>query len=127
MTCQIDDEDLPAVQSLLQSTSNMLRHRDGYKNNYLDPTFIRDDSSTHEYKYPEIPFVPIFPKARRPRSGVAPTAPFSLGLKGFVDFPSQILAPVAVDHLDDDISMQNLMVVDGWREIHPILSIMKTF
>ncbi|KAF8816139.1 hypothetical protein BYT27DRAFT_7333525 [Phlegmacium glaucopus] len=109
---KIDDEDLPAVRSLLKSTSNMLREQTEYKNKYLD-TFLRDESSTREYTHPEIPFVPIFPKARMPRSGMAPTAPFSAGLEGFVDLPSKILAKVAVDHSDDDISMQNSMVVDG--------------
>ncbi|KAF8813427.1 hypothetical protein BYT27DRAFT_7084485 [Phlegmacium glaucopus] len=113
---KIDDEDLPAVKSLLKLTSNMLREQTKYKNKYLD-AFLRDESSTREYKPPESPFVPIFPKARMPRSGMAPTAAFSTGLKGFVDLPSKILAKVAVDHSDDDISMQNLKIVDGWETI----------
>ena len=89
----------------------MLRHQEGYKNKYLDPSFLRDDSSAQEYKHHE-DFVPIFPRTRMPGSGTAITTPFSAGLRGFPD-----LSKVAVDHSDDD-SMQNLMVVDGRGEIH---------
>jgi len=99
----------------------MLRHQSGYKNNSLD-NFLCNDSPAHEYKHPGIPFVPIFSKAQMPRSGMALTAPSSAGLQGFVDLPSKI-SQVAVEHSADDLSMQNLMIVDGWGEIHPILSI----
>ena len=89
----------------------MLRHQAGYKNKYLDPAFLRDDFSDKVYKHHE-EFVPIFPRTRTPGSGMALTTPFSTGLRGFPD-----LSKVAVSQSDDD-SMQNLMVVDGWREIH---------
>lgn len=89
----------------------MLRHQEGYKNKYLDPAFLRDGSSAQEYKHHE-DFVPIFPRTRMPGSGTSLITPFSTGLRGFPDLPK-----VAVCHSDDD-SMQNLMVVDGWGEIH---------
>jgi hypothetical protein len=89
----------------------MLRHQAGYKNKYLDPAFLRDDSSAQEYKLHE-EFVPIFPRTRIPGSGTALTTPFSTGPRGFPD-----LSKVAVSQSDDD-AMQNLMVVDGWSEIH---------
>ena len=89
----------------------MLRHQDGHKNKYLDPAFLRDDFSVQEYKHHE-DFVPIFPRTRMPGSGTALTSPFSTGKRGFPD-----LSKVAVGHSDDE-SMQNLMVVDGWGEIH---------
>ena len=114
LTLQIDDKDLPAVHSLLKSTSNMLRQLDSYKNKHT----LREDSSAHDYKQPEFLFVPIFPKAQRQRSAMAPAAPLSAGLKGLKDLPPKILAQAAVEHSDDDISMQNLKVVDGWGEIY---------
>lgn len=95
----------------------MLCQQKEYKNKYLDPTSLRDDSSTYEYRHPEI-FVPIFPRARMPKSGMSPTAPFSAGLKEIFDLPSKILSHVVVDDSDDDISMQNLKIVDEWGEIY---------
>ena len=89
----------------------MLRQQEGYRNKYLDPAFLRDDSSAQEYKHHE-KFVPIFPRTRMPGSDTVLTTPFSTGLRGFPDLPK-----VAVSHSDDD-SMQNLMIVDGWSEIH---------
>ena len=123
---KIEIDDLPAVQSLLQSTTNMLRQQKGYKNKYLDPNFLRDHPSAYEYKHHDI-FVPIFPRARMPGSGPAPITPLSTGLQGFVDISSKILPKMAVGHSDDDISMQNLMVVDGWGEIHLIPSVVVSF
>ena len=89
----------------------MLRHQEGYKNKYVDPAFLRDDFSAQEYKHHDH-FVPIFPRTRMPGSGTVLTSPFSTGLRGFPDLPK-----VAVDHSDDE-SMQNLMVINGWGEIH---------
>ena len=112
MEIQKDDhEDRPAVKSLLKSTFKTLRRQEGYRNKYLDPAFLRDDSSAQEYKQHE-DFVPMFPRTRMPGSGTALTTPFSTGLRGFPDLPK-----VAVGHSNDD-SMQNLMVVDGRGEIH---------
>ena len=88
----------------------MLHHQQGYKIKYLDPAFLHDDFSAQEYQHRE-DFVPIFPRTRMPGSGTALTSPFSTGFRGFPDLPK-----VAV-HSDDE-SMQNLMVVDGWGEIH---------
>ena len=115
---QIGDEELRGVHSLLQSTVTMLRHQPGYKNKYLDPAFLRDDSSAYNYKQHDI-FVPIFPRARMPKSGMASAAPFSAGFKAFGNLSSRILPSVTVEKSDDDISMQNLVVVDGWGNISP--------
>lgn len=91
----------------------MLSHQEGYKNKYLDPAFLCNDFSAQEYKDHE-DFVPIFPRTRMPGTGMALTSPFSTGLRGFPDLPK-----VAVGHSSsDDESMQNLLVVDGWGEIH---------
>lgn len=91
----------------------MLGRQEGYKNKYLDPAFLRDDFSAQEYKHYE-DFVPIFPRTRMPGSGTALTSPFSTGLRGFPDLPK-----VAVGHSSsDDVAMQNMLVVDGWGDIH---------
>ena len=99
----------------------MLRFQEGYKNKYLDPasSFLCDDSLHQGYKKHHEDFVPIFPRTRMPGSGTALTTPFSTGLRGFPELPK-----VAVEHSDDDndsISMQNLMVVDGWGDLFLII------
>ena len=115
----MDDEDRPTIKSLLQSTYKMLRRREGYKNRYLDPPFLLPDNClADEYKRHEnFDFVPIFPRGRMPRSGTSPTTSVSTGLQGPADIPAKILPPVEVG-FSDDIPMQNMVVVEGWGEIH---------
>ena len=111
----MDDEDRPAVKSLLQSTYKMLRHQEGYKNKYLDTAFLHANSSAEEYKFYE-DFIPIFPRARMPGSGTAPTTSVSTALRGLADVSPNVLLKVAVGY-SDDIPMHNMAVIDGWGEI----------
>lgn len=111
----MDDEDRPAVKSLLKSTFRMLHHKEGYKNKYLDPTFPPDDSLAEEYQRHEA-FVPIFPRVRMPGSGTALTSSVSSGLPGLADFSTNILSQVAVGD-SDDLPIQNMVVLDGWSEV----------
>ena len=92
----------------------MRRLHKSHKNKYLDPDFLRSDTSPKK-KLPEEPFIPIFPKARLPRSGVAPPTQAHLAAhKSFVDIPSIVMNKIDVEDPECDISRQNLVIVDGW-------------
>ncbi|KAF8971848.1 hypothetical protein BDZ97DRAFT_1913740 [Flammula alnicola] len=81
---------------------------------YLDPTFLRNEPFV-EPEWPEEPFMPIFPRSRLPRSGMASTTGHLAELKTFADIPSVVLDKVEVEDPEDNISRQNMVVVDGWE------------
>ena len=117
LKCRIQAEDYKAVRTLLQTTTDMLRHQQSYKNKYLDPKYLCEMPLV-EPEWPEESFVPIFPKSRRPQSGMKNPQGNPPGLQDFTDLPGFIPRKVDVDDLDEDVSRQNLIVVDGWRMHH---------
>ncbi|KAF8174930.1 hypothetical protein BJ912DRAFT_858120 [Pholiota molesta] len=116
LKCRIQAEDLQGVRSLLQTTTDMLRPQKSYKNKYLDIDYLRSVPLL-EPTIPYDPFMPIFPKARLPRSGIVNAAGHLPDFKGFHDIPKAGLHKVAVEDPDGDISRQNLVMVDGWETI----------
>ncbi|KAF8167181.1 hypothetical protein B0H34DRAFT_3858 [Crassisporium funariophilum] len=113
---KMDPEESSAVRTLLQSTVNMLRPQKGYKNRYFDRSFLCDDAPP-SYEYLETDFVPIFPRALRPGSGITPSEKRGHCPRNFIDLQSVGLKKVTIDDPDNDIAMQNLVVVDGWETI----------
>lgn len=92
----------------------MRRLHKSHKNRYLDPDFLRNDASP-TMEWPEEPFIPIFPRSRLPRSGVAPSTQANVAeRKSFVDIPSTVMNKIEVEDPDGDLSRQNLVIVDGW-------------
>jgi hypothetical protein len=92
----------------------MRRLHKSHKNKYLDPEFLRNDASP-PIEWPEEPFIPIFPRSRLPRSGVAPATQDNVAeRKSFVDIPSTVMNKIEVEDPDGDLSRQNLVIVDGW-------------
>lgn len=94
----------------------MLRPQKAYKNKYLDTDYLRNVPFL-EPTFPYDPFMPIFPKARLPRSGIVNTAGHLPDFKGFDDIPKAGLHKVEVEDPDGDISRQNLVMVDGWGAV----------
>ena len=90
----------------------MNRHQKDYKNPYLDPAQWRDSPASIEP--PDPLFIPIFPRGKMPRSGQAVDRSMQ-DLRGMSDLPSVIISQAKVE-VEDDLSMQNMKVVDGWRE-----------
>ncbi|KIM38160.1 hypothetical protein M413DRAFT_30301 [Hebeloma cylindrosporum] len=114
---QIDSTDLPHVRALIQKTTDMRRLHKSHKNKYLDPDFLRKDLSP-TMEWPEEPFIPIFPRSRLIRSGVAPSTQVKVDrCKSFVDIPSAVVNKIEVEDPDGDLSRQNLVIVDGWETI----------
>lgn len=95
----------------------MLRPQKSYKNKYLDSKYLCEIPPV-EPEWPEESFVPIFPRSRLPQSGMKNPQGNLPGLQDFTDLPSFIPDKVYVDDLDEDISRQNLIIVDGWRTHH---------
>jgi hypothetical protein len=118
LKCRIQAEDLQGVRSLLQTTTDMLRPQKSYKNKYLAIHYLRNVPLL-ELTLPYDPFMPIFPKARLPRSGIVNAAGHLPDFKGFHDIPKAGLHKVAVEDPDGDISRQNLVMVDGWGALIP--------
>ncbi|KJA28295.1 hypothetical protein HYPSUDRAFT_692407 [Hypholoma sublateritium FD-334 SS-4] len=116
LKCQIQAEDYQAVRTLLQTTTDMLRPQKSYKNKYLDPKYLCEIPLVQP-EWPEESFVPIFPRSRLPQSGMKNPQGNLPGLQAFTDLPNFIPDKVYVDDLDEDISRQNLIIVDGWQTI----------
>ncbi|KAF9478879.1 hypothetical protein BDN70DRAFT_807870 [Pholiota conissans] len=113
---QIQPDELQAVKSLLQTTTDMLRPQKTYKNKYLDPDYLRI-IPLQEPIVQDDPFMPIFPRARRARSGIDNQGDHLPELKGYEDIPKVVLNKIEVEDPDGDISRQNLVVVSGWETI----------
>ncbi|KDR85963.1 hypothetical protein GALMADRAFT_132579 [Galerina marginata CBS 339.88] len=112
----INPDELPAVKVILQSTIDMMRPQKPYKNKYLDPAFLCGEHST-TYELPEEVFMPIFPRSRLPGSGTRGSVSHLPGLKSLADLPSVVMNKIDGQSSDPDISMQNLVTVDGWETI----------
>ncbi|EDR04436.1 uncharacterized protein LACBIDRAFT_330568 [Laccaria bicolor S238N-H82] len=113
LSWKLGPEEDAAVLSLLKKTADMNRHQKDYKNPYLDPAQWWDSLALIEP--PDPPFIPIFPRGKMPRSG-QPVDRSKQDLKDVSDLPLVIISEAKVE-VEDDLSVQNMMVVDGWQTI----------
>lgn len=110
----IDPEEQPAVKALIQLTLDTLRPEKLYANKHLDVTFLCSQSPAVPIcTAPEDVFMPLFPRRRHIGTSNVEFADF----KGLMEKESVSFEQVKVVNIDDDISHQNLVLVDGWREL----------
>ncbi|KAH9486089.1 hypothetical protein JR316_0000153 [Psilocybe cubensis] len=112
----INPPDLPAVQSILKRTADAMRYMPSYKNRYLDPESLCQ-VVLKPPQVPEDPFMPLFPRSRKPGFGASGQAQPLPTMKNFAELPAALDEKVKVEDIDGDISMQNLVVVSGWQAI----------
>ncbi|KAJ7837063.1 hypothetical protein B0H14DRAFT_3704351, partial [Mycena olivaceomarginata] len=105
-------EEHDAVRSLLRSALN--GPPKGYKNRHLDFS-SRPDSPPIPSRIPEPQFIPIFPRRRRPGSGVREGDRPPSGLDGIASLPAIILPPVKIEELEPELHQQNMVIVNGWQ------------
>jgi len=118
MKISIDSGEQPAVKSLLHSTLDTLRIDKQYMNRHLTSNFLCSQFPKElTYTAPEDVFMPIFPRRRHIGKSTLATDAGLADFKSFIENSPAPFEPVGVTNLDEDIPRQNLVLVDGWREL----------
>ncbi|KAK7035745.1 hypothetical protein R3P38DRAFT_3311737 [Favolaschia claudopus] len=112
-TWQLNPEQHDSVRSLLRAV--FTGPSKGHKNRYLN--FASRPDSPPISNFPELEFLPIFPRRRRAGSGARENDPPPSGLHGMASLPAVILPPVKVEEIEPQLHRQNMVIVDGWQTL----------